>query len=127
MRLIAIGLFVCGLGLTVSFADAQPPGQDKKGPKGDKGGKGEKGGKGRTLTTDELVAQMLTFDKNADGKLAKDEVTDARLHRLFDRADANKDGVATKEELAALFTKEASEGGGPKGKGGPPKKGPGGN
>ena len=52
---------------------------------------------------------MMTFDKNKDGKLTKDEVTDVRLHRLFDRADANKDGVVTKEELMALAAKLDAE------------------
>lgn len=54
-----------------------------------------------------LTTQMMKFDKNKDGKLTKSEVTDARLSRLFDRADADEDGTVTKEELAALETKEA--------------------
>jgi hypothetical protein len=73
---------------------------------------------------------MLAFDKNSDGKLTKAELTDPRLERLFDRADADKDGVVTKEELAALATKEQSRGGGFPGGGpggfGPPGGGPGG-
>ena len=44
----------------------------------------------------------MAFDENKDGKLTKAEVTDERLHRLFDRADANHDGVVTKQELTAL-------------------------
>jgi hypothetical protein len=61
-------------------------------------------------------------------------VTDVRLHRLFDLADTNKDGVVTREELIALAAKLEAEigpggpgGKGPKGKGGfddPDKKGP---
>src|SRR5260370_15037484 len=61
-----------------------------------------------------IVTGMMAFDKNKDGKLTKDEVTDVRLHRLFDRADANKDGVVTKEELMALAAQldaEYQEGG----------------
>ncbi|HVX15807.1 MAG TPA: EF-hand domain-containing protein [Pirellulales bacterium] len=75
------------------------------------------------------VAKMMAFDKDEDGKLSKAEVTDARLEALFDRADADKDGVVTKEELTALFTREAASvraGGGPGGRGGPPPGGPGG-
>src|SRR3982074_1560592 len=49
-----------------------------------------------------LVARMMAFDKNKDGKLTRDEITDERLLRLFDQADTNKDGVVTKEELIAL-------------------------
>jgi len=74
-----------------------------------------------------FVDRMMAFDKNKDGKLTKDEVTDPRLHALFDRADANKDGVVTREELEALFAREniSGKGGppdddGPKGGGSPP-------
>src|SRR5262245_61929982 len=95
----------------------------RQGGKGGKGGKGKaKGGADATA----LVERMMAFDKNKDGKLTKEEVTDERLHRLFDQADANKDGVVTKEELEALAKKldaEAGEGGG---FGGPGKGGPGG-
>jgi hypothetical protein len=90
-----------------------------------------------------LVTKMMAFDKNKDGKLTKDEVTDERLHRLFDEADANHDGVVTKDELMALAAKRDAEfgsgdrrggfrgpgGPGPRGRGGPggpPFGGPGG-
>ena len=56
-----------------------------------------------------LVVRMMAFDKKKDGKLTKDEVTDERLQRLFDQADANKDGVVTKEELMALAAKLDAE------------------
>jgi hypothetical protein len=56
-----------------------------------------------------IVKRMMAFDKNKDGKLTKDEVTDVRLHRLFDQADTNKDGVVTKEELIALAAKLEAE------------------
>ena len=64
-----------------------------------------------------LVTKMMAFDKNKDGKLTRDEITDARLLRLFDRADANHDGVVTKEELTALAAKMDAEV--PPGRGGP--------
>jgi len=68
---------------------------------------------------------MMAFDKNGDGKLMKSEVTDERLHRLFDRADADKDGSVTKAELTTLEAREsASFRGGPGGFG--PSGGPGG-
>src|SRR5439155_18775164 len=76
-----------------------------------------------------IVTGMMAFDKNKDGKLTKDEVTDVRLHRLFDRADANKDGVVTKEELmavAAQLDAEYGQEGGRGGFGGPGGPGPGG-
>lgn len=68
----------------------------------------------------------MAFDKDGDGKLTRSEVTDERLRRLFDRADADKDGSVTKAELTALAAKEkASFRGGPGGFG-PPGGGPGG-
>jgi hypothetical protein len=122
----------CGLLLLASFTAAQPPGGQGKGKgkgKGDKIGKGgDKGGAPQTGTVNELVDRMMAFDKDGDGKLTKDEVTDERLHRLFDQADANKDGVVTRDELSALATQlqaQAGQGGGRGGPGGPPD-GPGG-
>jgi hypothetical protein len=68
---------------------------------------------------DALVARMMAFDKDGDGKLSKSEVTDERLHRLFDRADADKDGTVTKAELTALAAKDAASFGSPRGFGPP--------
>src|SRR5436190_1449786 len=72
-----------------------------------------------------VVTRMMKFDKNEDGKISADEMTDQRLKPLFDRADADKDGTVTKDELTALAGKMATEepsggrrGGGPGG-GGP--------
>jgi hypothetical protein len=75
-----------------------------------------------------IVTRMMAFDKNGDGQLTKEEVTDPRLHRLFDRADANKDGVVTKEELMALAAQLEAEiaGGGAGGPGSPGPRGQGG-
>jgi hypothetical protein len=77
----------------------------------------------RAQTPDDspLVTRMMAFDKNHDGKLSKDEVSDERLYRLFDRADANHDGIVTREELTALAAKESSDEGmdRPGGPGGP--------
>ncbi len=58
------------------------------------------------VSVEAMVARMMAFDKNKDGKLTREEVTDERLQRLFDRADVNKHGYVTREELTALFTKE---------------------
>jgi hypothetical protein len=96
-----------------AFAGAQPPdGGRKDGP--------GRGGKDRPAAGDtkSFVDRMMAFDKNKDGKLTRDEITDERLLRLFDRADTNKDGVVTREELEALAAKEMQDGGG-RGPGGP--------
>jgi hypothetical protein len=100
-----------------TFAGAQPPGGRKDGP-----GRG-KDGPPTAGDVKSFVDRMMAFDKNKDGKLTRDEITDERLLRLFDRADTNKDGVVTKEELEALYAKEMQDGGrgkdGPGGPGGP--------
>ena len=114
---------ICGLLVAAAFAVAQRPGGQDAPPRQSDG--------------DDLVPRMMAFDKDGDGKLIKAEVTDARLQRLFDRADVNKDGTVTKEELTALAAKEevVNRGGGPGGFGppgggrggfGPPGGGPGG-
>ncbi len=97
---------------SAGMASAQPP------PGG--GGPGGAGG--------DLIVRMMAFDKNGDGSLSRTEITDDRLVRLFDRADADKDGVVTKSELNALQARErgnARGGGGPGGFGGGPGGGPG--
>jgi hypothetical protein len=70
----------------------------------------------------------MRFDKNNDGKLTKDEVTDERLHRIIERADADHDGFVTKAELTSLAKREQTSnrgfGGGFPG-GPPPGGGPG--
>ena len=103
-KLTGLSLAVGSL-LAVSFALAQNP-----------------------ATADGLVARMMAYDKDGDGKLTKSEVTDERLHRLLDRADVDKDGAVTKAELTALEAKEsASFRRGPDGPGGfGPPGGPGG-
>jgi hypothetical protein len=93
------GAFVAILLLAGSWAEAQPGG-------------GKKGGKGSTETVDEFVKKMMAFNKAKDGKLTKEELTDPRLQALFARADSNKDGVVTREELEALFAKKSIAGGG---------------
>jgi hypothetical protein len=126
MRLaFSITAFTIMLLLAASVTEAQPGGK-----------KGDKGGKGGSETVDEFVAKLMAFNKAKDGKLTKEELTDKRLHALFDRADTNKDGVVTRAELEVLFQKEKLEGGGFgggfgdkgdkkgfKGKGGPPQPG----
>jgi hypothetical protein len=104
-------LVLSGTIAVLSFAIAQPPdGKIAKGPAK---------GTDRDWSTHPIVTRMMAFDKNKDGKLTKDEVTDTRLHRLFDRADKNKDGVVSREELIALAKEMDAESGGEGGGGGP--------
>jgi hypothetical protein len=122
-------LFAAAIVVFAGQSFAQPP---------DEGGlpqRGQRGSRQAAPSADRIVARMMAFDKNKDGKLTRDEITDPRLLRLFDRADANHDGIVTKEELTALAKKMIAEtnsggrGGGFGGFGGPdgPQDGPGGD
>ena len=110
-RFFVLTGFVLAFGLIASFSAAQfgPP-----------------GGTEREETVAEFISKMMAFNKAKDGKLTKVELTDARLHPLFDRADTKKNGYLTRADLEALYAKENA--GGSRGPGGfgdfPGKKGP---
>jgi EF hand len=97
--------FACTATL-MSLATAQP-------------GAGKVDAAAKDFSNASIVVKMMAFNAKKDGKLTKEEVTDRRLHRLFDLADANKDGVVTREELMVLAAKLETEfgPGGPGGKG----------
>lgn len=70
------------------------------------GGPGARGGEigpdarggGEGTTTNDLVNTLMAFDRDASGTLERSEVPQ-RFQGLFDRADGNKDGVLTGDEL----------------------------
>lgn len=76
-----------------SISFGQQPGRDERDAGGD------------------LLARLLRLDKNKDGKLAADEVGE-RFRPIIRRADANKDGFATKEELEAVTKRDEPARGG---------------
>lgn len=77
------------------------PGGRFGGPGGEgRGGEG-RGGEGRGGDTTAMVDRFMQFDKNKDGKLSKDELSE-RMQGIITRADKNDDGVATREELQAM-------------------------
>src|SRR5262249_37921466 len=110
LRLSRLSVLALGLSLALGIALASLA----QAPKGKPGGRPQgdpKEGAPSGAAGDDLVARLMAFDKNGDGKLTKEEITDRRLLRLFEQADANKDGTVTKEELTALAAKIRSEAG----------------
>jgi hypothetical protein len=109
-KLGSILLAFAGAALLLSWADAQQPGGKKA---------------AKDFGDSPIVTKLMAYNTTKDGKLTKAQLTDQRLHRLFDLADTNKDGVVTREELMALAAKLDEEfpqgggfGGGPGGFGG---------
>ena len=84
----------------------------RMGGRGGRGGRGEGPGDTAAPTDDEMVKMLMAFDKNGDGQLTRDELPE-RLHGLFDRADADKNGVLSAEEIrkAAQAADPPAEGG----------------
>lgn len=76
-------------------------GREGGGREGGQRGRGGPGGEpGETPATspDELVALLMAFDTNQDGVLVKSELPE-RLQPVFDRADLDKDGKLTADEI----------------------------
>jgi hypothetical protein len=63
-------------------------------------GRGDGPREGAPAHADDLTSMLMTFDKDKDGKLIKTEVP-GRFQGLFDRVDANKDGVLASDEIRA--------------------------
>jgi Ca2+-binding EF-hand superfamily protein len=80
-----------------------PGGPPGRGPRPDRGGDraaGDRGGEDR-LNPEAMIARILTFDKNKDGKVSAEEVPE-RMQGIIKRGDKNDDGSVDREELAAL-------------------------
>ena len=65
---------------------------------GGRGGRGDEPGETAGPTADDMVKTLMAFDKNGDGQLTRDEVPE-RMQGLFDRADADHNGILTAEEI----------------------------
>jgi hypothetical protein len=53
------------------------------------------------VSVGDIVERILAFDKNKDGKVAKDELPE-RMHDLIARGDTNKDGALDQDEIKKL-------------------------
>jgi hypothetical protein len=80
----------------------------------------------RTVSTDDLVERLMSFDKNGDGKITKDELPE-RMQSLIEQGDRNGDGALDREEIRRLVERGRPNGpGGPGGGPGGPLRRPGG-
>lgn len=108
---VGVAAATCLVGpMAAAVVQAQPPRGDRD---------GQSAG-----SVDAAVNRLMSYDADKDGKLSKTEVTDGRLLPLWQRCDANNDGVVTRDELTAQLGKEA----GPQnraGNSGPANPGPG--
>jgi Ca2+-binding EF-hand superfamily protein len=59
---------------------------------------------------DETVQRLMSFDRNQDGTLTRDEVPD-RLQGLFSRSDSNHDGKLTPDEIRASAARQSGPSG----------------
>ena len=80
---------------------------------GEAAGKGDKGmGHGKHDRRRDGAGMLEEMDKDKDGKVTLEEFTEAHLARMkemFDRLDANKDGVITKEDREARMNERKAE------------------
>lgn len=66
--------------------------------------------RGRRRTGRNIMAErLLSFDQDKDGRVTKEEVS-PRMHRLFDNADGNNDGVLDAQELENIGTSSSRRG-----------------
>jgi Ca2+-binding EF-hand superfamily protein len=57
-----------------------------------------------------MVKTLMAFDKNGDGQLTREEVPE-RMQGLFERADINKDGILTADEIRKSAQAATASGG----------------
>jgi hypothetical protein len=78
-------------------------------------------GFGRGAGVEDVIERLMSFDKNKDGKITKDELPE-RMQYLIAKGDTNKDGALDRDEIRKLATELARDGGlgrGRRGRGGP--------
>ena len=102
---------------TEEMRPAFGPGGPRGGGPGRGGAELETRGGASAASADELTETLMAFDRNGDGRLDRAEVPE-RFQGLFDRADADKDGGLTREELkqSATASTQAEGGGGRRGR-----------
>jgi hypothetical protein len=59
----------------------------------------------RSVLADDLIDRLMSYDKNGDGKITKDELPE-RMHGLIELGDRNGDGALDREEIRRLAERE---------------------
>lgn len=90
----------------LSQEELRPAGMGGRGGFGGQGGPGGQGGQGGG----DFVARFMENDKNADGKLSKDEMPE-RMQGMFSRMDTNSDGFVDKKEIETSMAQMRERGG----------------
>jgi hypothetical protein len=85
--------------LLIGAAVAQPPDQKQDFPRGLQ--------RPVPLSVDDIVERIMSFDKNGDGKVTRDELPE-RMHFLIEMGDTNKDGALDRDEIRKLAIKLAT-------------------
>jgi EF hand len=81
---------------------------DARGRRGAADARGRQGPNNRGLTVDQIVERLMSFDKNGDGKVTKDELPE-RMQNLIARGDSDKDGALDKDEIKKLAADLAAD------------------
>jgi Ca2+-binding EF-hand superfamily protein len=79
-----------------------------RGGRGPEGGERREGGGNGEDSVEETVKSLMAFDANGDGKLQKSEVPE-RMQGIFDRGDADKDGILTADELRTMARAQSQQ------------------
>ncbi len=90
----------------ITSEEARPAMPEGRGRGGRGEGRGEGADNAGALVVEETVKTLMAFDANGDGKLSRSELPD-RFQGLFDRADVNKDGILTADEIRKMAAAQA--------------------
>ena len=78
--------------------------QDGAPPQGGPGQDARRGGRqGQPPDPAQAVDRLMGMDANGEGKLSRDEMPPMLVERIFERADANKDGFVERAELEIVM------------------------